>query len=160
MGAYSRASAQWVEGHYLTLRPSFNQTGAIFSYMTHVFWDDAKGHLSFSESDRSDNWFEQHGDVSISTLSGHIYLVTNSQGQYRALTLARAAKHDGLMGILSTLAMTHGSHGVPTACPIVLMRTDQATPHLGICAPEDTCFGRYRDLLSYAVNENFVQLLR
>src|ERR1043165_10157722 len=33
MGAYSRPSVQWLEGSYLTLRPSFSEPGAIFAYL-------------------------------------------------------------------------------------------------------------------------------
>ena len=34
MGAYARPAVQWLEGTYLTLRPSFSETGAIFAYLT------------------------------------------------------------------------------------------------------------------------------
>src|SRR5262249_46667949 len=30
MGAYTRPAVQWLEGTYLTLRPSFSETGAVF----------------------------------------------------------------------------------------------------------------------------------
>ena len=44
--------------------------------------------LCFSESERSDAGFTQHGSVSMPHLSGHIYLVTNEGGQYRLAILA------------------------------------------------------------------------
>ena len=45
MGAYARPAVQWLEGSYLTLRPSFSEPGAVFAYLTSIAWDDAKGHL-------------------------------------------------------------------------------------------------------------------
>src|SRR5580765_708579 len=48
MGAYARPAVQWLEGTYLTLRPSFSEKGAIFAYLTSINWDEANGHLVFS----------------------------------------------------------------------------------------------------------------
>jgi len=35
MGAYTRPAVQWLEGSYLTLRPSFSEAGAVFAYLTY-----------------------------------------------------------------------------------------------------------------------------
>ena len=43
MGAYARPAVQWLEGTYLTLRPSFSEPGAVFAYLTSIAWDDDKG---------------------------------------------------------------------------------------------------------------------
>src|SRR6476646_640353 len=40
MGAYARPAVQWLEGTYLTLRPSFGEPGAIFAYRTSIGWDE------------------------------------------------------------------------------------------------------------------------
>ena len=48
MGAYARPAVQWLEGTYLTLRPSFSEAGAIFAYLTSISWDEDEGHLVFS----------------------------------------------------------------------------------------------------------------
>ena len=37
LGAYSRTAVQWIEGDYLTLRPSFEVPGTIFAYRTEIF---------------------------------------------------------------------------------------------------------------------------
>src|SRR5438874_4242341 len=34
MGAYARPAVQWLEGTYLTLRPSFSEENAVFAYLT------------------------------------------------------------------------------------------------------------------------------
>src|SRR3954454_9789733 len=89
MGAYARPAVQWLEGTYLTLRPSFSEPGAVFAYRTSIGWDDLEGHLTFSESARSDSEYEQRGYVSFPNISGAIYLVTMWQGQYRMALLNR-----------------------------------------------------------------------
>lgn len=83
LGSYSRASVSWLEGVYLTLRPSFGDQNAIFAYCTEIAWSGESTRLSFRERERSDASFSQQGSVSVPHLSGHIYLVTNSSGQYR-----------------------------------------------------------------------------
>src|SRR5436305_3595813 len=82
MGAYTRPAVQWLEGTYLTLRPSFSEQGAVFAYLTSIAWDDGRAHLIFSEAARTDAEYEQKGFVSFPVLSGAIYLVTISDGQY------------------------------------------------------------------------------
>src|SRR5947199_10448960 len=39
LGAYSRRSVAWLEGDYLTMRPSFGGSEAIYAYRTETFWD-------------------------------------------------------------------------------------------------------------------------
>src|SRR5687768_12865480 len=64
MGAYARPGVQWIEGTYLTLRPSFSEAGSVFAYLTEIAWDDGQGHLKFSEAERIDRQYEQKGFVS------------------------------------------------------------------------------------------------
>ena len=161
MGAYSRDGVKWAIGKYLTIRPSFSNSEAIYTYVTRLFWDDAGGHLGFAESDRDDSWFEQTGHVTISNLSGHIYLVTNSEGQYRTLTLGRSQKYNALLGILSTLAMVDGARGMPMACPIVLIPMDEADERrLGTFLPRDEGFAQYREFLNHVTAANFAQFAK
>ncbi|WP_156874171.1 transcriptional regulator [Sphingorhabdus lutea] len=160
MGSYSRASIKWIKGRYLTIRPSFIDKLGISTYITHIFWDEEAGHLAFSESGRTDKWFEQKGHVSISILSGHIYLVTNSEGQYRTIILGRSPKNNGLIDLLSTIAMTQGAHGVPIACPIVLMTTEEAMiSNCGVLYPGDNNYENYREALNQASSGHFMQFV-
>ena len=59
MGAYARAAVRWIEGQYLTLRPSFGTPGSIYAYVTTIRWLADKGHLGFAESGRLDGEFEE-----------------------------------------------------------------------------------------------------
>jgi transcriptional regulator with XRE-family HTH domain len=142
MGAYSRAAVQWLEGTYLTLRPSFSEPGAIFAYLTSIAWDEAKGHLAFSEAGRADSEYEQKGFVSFPSFSGAIYLVTISEGQYRMALLNRPSG-GGLSGILLTLAAGEGAQLIPAAVPICLMPV-RGDPVLGVIRDGGECYSDYR----------------
>src|ERR1700761_8088924 len=41
LGSYSRRAVSWLEGNYLTLRPSFGDKGALYAYRTEISWDPA-----------------------------------------------------------------------------------------------------------------------
>ncbi len=145
MGAYARPAVEWLEGTYLTLRPSFGEAGAVFAYLTAIAWDESAGHLGFSESSRTDSEYEQKGFVSFPTLSGAIYLVTNSSGQYRVALLNRPAGAGTLSGILLTLAALHGAQLVPAAVPLALVPLSRRPdPPLGVIRAGDECFDEYR----------------
>src|SRR3954447_10768288 len=121
MGAYSRAGVRWLEAEYLTLRPSFSERGALYAYRTLIEWDEAKGHLVFSETERLDHEFEQQGFVSFPHFSGHIYLVTAEAGQYRIAILGRPSGGGVLNGVLTTLVAGDGAQLIPAATPIALI---------------------------------------
>jgi hypothetical protein len=145
MGAYARPGVQWLEGSYLTLRPSFSERGSIFAYLTEIAWDEAKGHLVFSETGRLDSQFEQKGFVSFPNLSGAIYLVTISDGQYRLALLNRPAGGGAISGILVTLAAGQGAQLIPAAVPIVLVPlAGREDPQLGVVHDGDACYDEYR----------------
>lgn len=158
MGAYAHAAVRWIEGSYLTLRPSFGVPGGVFGYVTTIRWNDAAGHLDFAESERADAQFAQSGHVSMPNLSGHIYLVTNSAGQYRTLVLARPTAAGILYGILTSLQAERGSQLVPIACPVALVPAARvADPQTGLIAPGSPNHGRYRALLDAAICDDFVR---
>ncbi len=89
LGAYSRRAVAWIEGTYVTVRPSFGDKEAIYAYRTEIAWDDAASSLVFRESERLDAAYTQFGEVAVPNQSGHIYLVTNRHGQHRLITVAR-----------------------------------------------------------------------
>ena len=144
MGAYARPAVQWLEGTYLTLRPSFSEKGCIFAYLTSIAWDDGRAHLTFSEAARTDSDYEQKGFVSFPVLSGAIYLVTISDGQYRVALLNRPSA-GGLSGILLTLAAGDGAQLTPAAVPIALVPTKGADPQVGVIREGHECYEEYRD---------------
>ena len=83
LGSYSRPAVSWMEGDYLTLRPSFSEPRAVYAYLIQIRWDQVASNLVFNESERIDAEYKQRGEVSAPHQSGHIYLVTNQHGQYR-----------------------------------------------------------------------------
>src|SRR5207247_5390556 len=85
LGAYSRRAVAWIEGTYVTVRPSFGDKEAIFAYRTEISWDNAASSLVFHESERQDAAYTQYGEVAVPNQSGHIYLVTNRHGQHRLI---------------------------------------------------------------------------
>ena len=93
LGFYARPAVAWLEGDYLTLRPSFGgDRDALYAYRTEISWDDASSRLVFRESERLDAAFTQEGFVSLPNQSGHIYLVTNRQGAARRPVAERSRR--------------------------------------------------------------------
>jgi hypothetical protein len=160
LGSYSRPAVSWIEGVYLTLRPSFGDRRAIYAYRTEIRWDEAGSCLAFHEADRVDAAFTQHGVVSVPNQSGHIYLVTNTQGQYRMAILGRPTITGEMHGILTTLQAGPGSQLTPVASPIVLVPMAAAgAAEFGRVSPDHPCHARYRDILRRTVEESFARFL-
>jgi hypothetical protein len=158
MGAYSRPAVQWLEGSYLTLRPSFSEADAVFAYLTSIAWDDAQGHLVFSEAARTDSQYEQKGFVSFPSISGAIYLVTISEGQYRVAILNRPIGGGGMSGILLTLAAGEGAQLTPAAVPIALVPTRlSADPQVGVIRKGDECFTEYRECVDRVTQRGYAR---
>lgn len=161
LGAYSQNAVRWLEGRYLTLRPSFGTPGDIYAYATVIQWDADQGHLVFSESERLDSSFSQTGKVSLPHLSGHIYLVTNVEGQYRLAVLGRPTIQGALYGILTTLMVGHGSQLIPAAAPFVLLRLKtEADAGFGRIKPKHPDYARYRAELDLVMAEGFASFPR
>lgn len=156
LGAYSRASVSWLEGDYLTLRPSFGEDKAIFAYITEIGWDFDAGHLNFRERERSDVSFSQQGAVSVPHLSGHIYLVTNTSGQYRMAVLSRPSITGEMFGILTTLRAGQGAHLTPVSTPLALVPMKQfADPSFGRVRPGDISFAAYSAILHKTLDDGY-----
>ncbi|RRY02849.1 helix-turn-helix domain-containing protein [Brucella anthropi] len=156
LGAYSRASVSWLEGDYLTLRPSFGEDKAIFVYITEIGWDFDAGHLNFREHERSDVSFSQQGAVSVPHLSGHIYLVTNTSGQYRMAVLSRPSIAGEMFGILTTLRAGQGAHLTPVSTPLALVPMRQfVEPSFGRVRPGDISFAAYSAILHKTLDDGY-----
>ena len=50
--------------------------------------------------------------------SGHIYLVTNRQGQYRLILICRPTINGEMYGIMTTLQAGRGAELIPVSAPI------------------------------------------
>ena len=156
MGAYARPGVQWLEGSYLTLRPSFSEQGAVFAYLTEIAWSETNGHLVFSEAGRLDSQYEQKGFVSFPHLSGSIYLVTIFEGQYRLALLNRPAGGGTISGILTTLAAGQGAQLIPAAVPIAFLpMANRPEPRLGVVRSGDAAFGEYRECVDCVTERGF-----
>ena len=103
LGAYSRRAVTWLEGVYITLRPSFGDKDAIYAYRTEIAWDPAASSLLFREGERLDAAYTQWGEVAVPNQSGFIYLVTNRHGQHRLITVSRPTILGEMYGIITTL---------------------------------------------------------
>ncbi len=156
LGFYARPAVAWLEGAFLTLRPSFGEKDAIYAYRTEILWNDESSSLVFRESERLDAAFTQHGSVSVPNQSGHIYLVTNRLGQYRLIIVARPTIAGEMYGILTTLQAGRGAHLIPVATPIAFVPLkSQADPQFGRIAADHACYARYRAYLRRTVDEPF-----
>ena len=156
LGAYSRRAVNWMEGSYLTVRPSFGDKSTIYAYRTEIAWDAAASCLLFREGERVDAAFTQFGEVSVPNQSGHIYLVTNRHGQYRLITLSRPTIVGEMYGILTTLLAGRGSQLTPIAAPIALVPLKAIpNPTFGRIAATDPNHALYRKHLRLTIDEPF-----
>jgi transcriptional regulator with XRE-family HTH domain len=160
LGAYSRRSVEWLEGVYVTLRPSFGDKDAIYAYRTEIAWDAAVSSLVFREGERQDAAYTQFGEVAVPNQSGHIYLVTNRHGQHRLITVSRPRISGEMYGIITTLLAGRGSLLTPIAAPIAFLpiKTIPA-PALGRISPDDANYAIYREHLRRTIDEPFALFL-
>lgn len=159
LGAYARTAVRSLEGDYVTLRPSFEVTGAIYAYRTNIAWDEASGQLGFTEHSRSDAAYAQRGDVALSHQSGHVYLVTREAGQFRLAVLSRPTIEGSLYGLLTTLQAAGGSRLVPVACPIALVPEQLSERVFGLIRPEQDNFEALAVHLARIETEGFARLI-
>ena len=162
LGGYRKEGVDWLTGTYLTIRPSFDREGAVYSYLTRIAWDDDNAHLTFSESDRVDARFAQKGVVSMPYQSGLVYLVTNEHGQFRTMTLSRPSIAGDMHGLLMTLRASHGGRLIPTAAPVALLRrteTEIDKKVLGQIADGAPNFAHHRGEIGRVLAEEFGQLI-
>jgi transcriptional regulator with XRE-family HTH domain len=160
LGCYARPAVAWIEGTYLTLRPSFGERGALYAYRTEIAWDEGASRLIFRESDRLDTAFTQDGSVSVPHQSGYIYLITNKFGQYRLVIVARPTIDGEMHGILTTLQAGRGSQLTPIATSIVFIPLETLTDiQFGRIGTGHPCHERYRRYLRRTIDEPFALFL-
>jgi transcriptional regulator with XRE-family HTH domain len=160
LGAYSHRAVAWLEGVYVTLRPSFGGKDAIYAYQTEIAWDAALSSLMFREAERTDASYTQFGEVAVPNQSGHIYLVTNRHGQHRLITVSRPTITGEMYGIITTLLAGRGSLLTPIAAPIALLPIRTVpNPTLGRISPDDANYAVYRTHLRRTVEEPFAMFL-
>lgn len=160
LGAYSRRAVSWIEGTYLTLRPSFGEKDAIYAYRTEIAWDEPASCLLFREAERIDAAFSQFGEVAVPNQSGHVYLVTNRSGQHRLITVSRPTITGEMYGVIATLLAGRGSLLTPIAAPIAYLPMQSVTvPTFGRISPNDPCYEGYRKELRRTTEEPFAMFI-
>jgi transcriptional regulator with XRE-family HTH domain len=158
LGGYARAGTAWLEGDYLTLRPSFEIEDAIFAYRTRIGWDDTAGCLTFRESDRLDAPFSQKGVVSLPSKSGQIYLHTNELGQMRLAVLGRPQITGEIYGLLTGLQSGTGAQLTPISVPLALLPLT-GKPVMGRVLAQDDAWPDYSRHLKRILSDGFARLV-
>lgn len=120
LGAYTLASSRWIMLEYLSIRPLLRGNDEILAYRTTIYWHNDRGHLMFREDNRPIGWLCHAGDVSLPSQSGHIYLLTRAEGQFRLAILARRAA-GVLAGEQLTLVQNAAGQLAPASFTLVLM---------------------------------------
>jgi transcriptional regulator with XRE-family HTH domain len=160
LGAYSHRAVAWLEGVYVTLRPSFGNKDAIYAYQTEIAWDAAGSSLMFREGERLDVAYTQYGEVAVPNQSGFIYLVTNRHGQHRLITVSRPTINGEMYGIITTLLAGRGSLLTPIAAPIAFLPIlTVPKPTLGRISADDANYVVYRAHLRRTIDEPFAMFL-
>jgi transcriptional regulator with XRE-family HTH domain len=160
LGSYSRPAVAWLEGLYLTLRPSFSDPSAIYAYRTEILWDQEMSSLAFRESERVDADYAQQGLVSVPNQSGFIYFITNRQGQYRLVIVSRVAIRNEMFGIMTTLQAGRGAELTPVSVPIAYVPVKpQAQIEYGRIGADHACYTRYHGYLKRTFDERFALFL-
>ena len=160
LGAYSRRSVSWLEGNYVTLRPSFGDKHSIYAYRTEIAWEASPPCLVFRESERQDAAYTQFGDIAVPNQSGHIYFVTNRHGQHRLITASRPTITGEMYGIITTLLAGRGSQLTPIAAPIAFLPIKTVpNPTFGRISADDVNYAGYREHLRRTIDEPFAVFL-
>lgn len=158
LGGYSRAAVRWLEGDYLTLRPSFEVAASLYAYRTEILWDTT--HLVFREAERLDAPYSQKGSVSVPNKSGHIYLHTNEHGQMRLAILGRPSVTGEMYGLLTTLLAGPGSQLLPVSVPLALIpKALAANASFGRISGSDANFKTYQRHLNTVLTNSFARMI-
>ena len=160
LGSYARRSVEWLIGSYITLRPSYSKKDAVYCYKTSVVWSELSSCLAFHESDRKDSEFTQSGFVSVSNISGHIYFVTNHNGQFRLVIASRPIIKGEMFGIIASLLSGRGIQLTPIAAPIVYVPIRQQTDiPFGVVEAGHADYAEFRALLDRVEQDGFAHFI-
>src|SRR5207248_1396441 len=123
-------------------------------------WDAAASCLAFREAERVDAAYAQQGEVAVPNQSGHIYLVTNQDGQHRLITVSRPTITGEMRGIIATLLAGRGALLTPVAAPIAYLPIGNvAAPCFGRIVPGDASYEAYRAELRRIMDEPFARFI-
>jgi DNA-binding Xre family transcriptional regulator len=158
MGAYTRAGVDHYIGSYLTIRPSFSQSGSIIAYRTDISWDPEWPSLLFQECDRPDAPYSHRGRLYIPSSSMFIHLVSLTKGAMRMVVVSQVDRFGEMRGIITTLHK-HGAMLVPVATPIVYARRETFPNAFGEIAPNNPTYPALKQMLEATVSEGYARLV-
>lgn len=96
--------------------------------------------------------------MSFPNLSGAIYLVTVSDGQYRVAILNRPVGAGAMSGILLTLAAGEGAQLTPAAVPVALVPTrGRPEAKVGVIREGDECYAEYRESVDRVTQRGYAR---
>jgi transcriptional regulator with XRE-family HTH domain len=159
LGGYSLGAVKWLEGDYLTLRPSFEIKDTVYAYRTKIAWSEHKSCLCFAEAERLDAPFSQKGVVSIPNKSGQIYLLTSDEGQFRLAILGRPLISGEMYGVLTTLRVMRGGQLQPVSTPLALLPIAKQAVQFGRIAAPDPLYEQYLAHLQRALAEDYIRFV-
>jgi transcriptional regulator with XRE-family HTH domain len=159
LGGYSLGAVKWLEGDYLTLRPSFEIQDTVYAYRTKIAWSADKGSLCFHEAERLDAPFSQQGVVSVPNKSGQVYLLTSDEGQFRLAILRRPLIGGEMYGILTTLRVMRGGQLQPVSTPLALLPMAKQPAQFGRIASTHPLYESYRAHLQRSISEDYVRFM-
>ncbi len=158
MGAYTRAAVDHYIGSYLTLRPSFSQSGSIVAYRTDVTWDPDWPSLLFQERDRPDAPYSHRGRLYIPASSMFIHLVSLTKGAMRMVVVSQIDRFGEMRGIITTL-YKHGAMLQPVATPIVYAKREAFSGAFGEITPKNPSYAEYKKVLDETMGEGYARLV-
>ena len=158
MGAYARAAVDHYIGSYLTLRPSFAQSGSIIAYRTDISWDPEWPSLLFQERDRPDAPYSHRGRLYIPSSSMFIHLVSLTKGAMRMVMVSQVDRFGEMRGIITTVHK-HGAMLVPVATPIVYARREDFSGAFGEITAKSPAYEAYKKTLDETVSEGYARLV-
>jgi transcriptional regulator with XRE-family HTH domain len=159
LGGYTPGAVKWLEGDYLTLRPSFDVKDAIYAYCTNISWNSDTRCLRFQESKRLDSPYSQKGVVSVPNKSAQIYLHTSDEGQFRLAIMGRPLISGEMYGVLTTLRAARGGQLQPVSAPLVLLPITPKPPRFGRIMPDDPIYESYRHHLDRVTSDDHARLI-
>jgi len=161
LGAYSRTAVEHYIGRYVTLRPAFDSSGKIMSYVTEVSWDDDKKCLRFREQDRPERAYAHSGELYMPAGSMFVYLVSRTRGWMRLVVVSQLDPSNKMRGLITTLNKAMGSMYVPVSAPIVYVRPDKlADFEFGEIGPATRSHAVYKRLLDETIDQSYAKLVR
>jgi hypothetical protein len=161
LGGYARPAVTWLEGSYLTIRPSSKKPRELLTYLTEITWDEQRHALAFKEIARIDKAYAQAGFISVPHQTGHFYFVTNVRGQHRMAMMKRHPMTGEMYGLLLTLQEERGATLVPISIPLVMVpvKINEDRMMLGKIYEDNTYYEPYKAKLARVLDEGFARVL-